>query len=197
MDLLIYIAQGIGLALAAGLRPFLPALLAGALAGAGVVLDFAHTSFAFLQSAIFLLAIVVLLALAFVAQHRVGAERFERGPGGAAVAGLGLGLGAVLFAAVLAQHHDAWWPGLLGGLACAAFAQLATRGLLARARARLGDSAAREAVAVYADAASLLIAAIGVFAWPLSYVLLALFGRLLWAERRREGEKFAGLRVLR
>jgi hypothetical protein len=197
MNLAIYIGQGIGLALAAGLRPFLPALLAGALAGADVELDFAHTNFAFLQSRLFLLAVVVVLCLSYLLQHRLGSERFHSGPAGAALSGLSLGVGAVLFAAVLDQHGDAWWPGILGGLACAALTQAATRGVLARARGRLVDAAAREAVAVYTDGASLLAAAIAVFAWPLSYVMLVGVVWLLWAGRRREGQKFAGLRVLR
>jgi hypothetical protein len=196
-QLVLHIGQGIGLALAAGLRPFTPALLAGALAGANVMVDFKHTDYSFLQSGWFLLVVAVLLAAAFIAQRRLGAERFEQGPLGAAVAGAGLGLGAVLFAAVLAQHHEDSWPGLLGGLAAAGLVQAATRGLLARARRRLADSAAREAVAVYAEAVALLVAALAIFASPLSYLAVVMFVWLWLGARRRGEQKYAGLRVLR
>jgi hypothetical protein len=197
MNLIFYIGQGIGLAAAAGLRPFLPALLAGALASGDVFLEFDHTDYSFLQNDVFLLAVVLVAATAFLLQRRFGSELMNKGKAAAVVDGLGLGLGAVLFAAVLAQHHDLAWPGLIGGLLCAGLAQLATRGLLSRARARLKQGAERDAVAAYTDAASLVLAALAVFAGPISFVAVGLFGRLLWGERRRSGEKFAGLRVLR
>ena len=52
MKLALDILQGLGLASATGLRPFLPALLAGALASGDVGLDFDGTAFAFLESPI-------------------------------------------------------------------------------------------------------------------------------------------------
>ncbi len=175
----------------------MPALLAGSLAGEKVVLNFKATDYSFLQSAWFLLAIVIALALSFLLQRRLGPERLERGGIGAAVAGLGLGLGAVLFAAVLAQHHETAWIGLPAGLACAALAQFAVRPLLARTRTRLTDGAAREALTLYVDAAALALAALAVFAPPVSILALLALLRLLLAGRRRDGEKYAGLRVLR
>jgi hypothetical protein len=197
MDLLLYIGQGLGLAIAAGLRPFLPALVAGALARGDVLLDFDHTRYSFLESTWFLLAVVVAMAAAMLAQRRLGPERFEHGPLGAALAGAGIGLGALEFAAVLAQHHDSAWPGLAGGLAAALLAQRAARPLLARTRARLADGAAREAVSAYVDAVALAIAALAVFAPPLSYLAVLFFARLQLGGKRREGEKYAGLRILR
>jgi uncharacterized protein DUF4126 len=203
MNTILYIGQGAGLAAAAGLRPFFPAVLAGAVAADDLglthrlALDFAHTDYSFVQSTIFILVAVILLAAAFALQRRLGAERFESGPVGSSIAGLGLGLGAVLFAAVLAEHGDSPWVGLIGGLACAGLAQLASRGLLARTRARLAEGAARDALTVYVDAVALLLAALAVFVPPVSYLALAFFARLLYAARRREGEKYAGLRILR
>jgi len=203
MNTILYIAQGAGLAAAAGLRPFLPAVLAGVVASDDLglthrlALDFAHTDYSFLQSAVFLLAVVILLGLAFAIQRRLGAARFEAGPAGAAVAGAGVGLGAVLFAAVLAEHHDSPWIGLAAGLCCAGLAQAASRGLLARTRARLAEGVARDALAVYVDAVALVLAALAIFAPPVSYLALAFFARLLVGARRREGEKYAGLRILR
>ncbi|MEA2298495.1 MAG: hypothetical protein QOF77_1431 [Solirubrobacteraceae bacterium] len=203
LNLILYIGEGAGLACAAGLRPFLPALAAGVLAGAGlelyrgVGLDFAHTDFSFLQSTGFLLAVVVLLAASLLALRTLGAERFEEGPSGAAVAGLGIGLGAVLFAAVLAEHHDSPWPGLVAGALCATLAQFAARGLLARTRARLAAGAARDALTVYVDGVALLLAAVAVFLPPASFLALAFFARLLLGARRRAAEKYAGLRILK
>ena len=66
MHLVFDICQGIGVAAAVGMRPFLPALVAGALAAADVGIDFERTEFSFLQSVLFLLALascVVVLAL--------------------------------------------------------------------------------------------------------------------------------------
>jgi hypothetical protein len=203
LNSILYIAQGIGLAAAAGLRPFFPALVAGVVAADDLglthklALDFSHTGYSFLQSTVFLLAVVVLLGLAFFLARRLGAERFETGPVGSALAGAGLGVGALLFAAVLAEHHDSPWIGLAAGLLCAGLAQLAARGPLARARARLVEGATRDAVAVYVDAAALLLAAFAIFLPPVSFVALAFFARLLYGTRRREGEKYAGLRILR
>lgn len=197
MNEFLHITEGMGLAAAAGLRPFLPALLAGSLAGEKVVLNFKATDYSFLQSAWFLLAVAAALALSFLLQRRLGPERLERGPVGSAVAGLGLGLGAVLFAAVLAQHHDAAWVGLPAGLLCAAIAQLAVRPLLARTRTRLADGAAREALTLYVDGAALVLAALAVFVGPISILALLAFARLALAGRRKDGEKYAGLRVLR
>ena len=64
------ITQGMGLAGAAGVRPFLPALLSGALARADLGLDFEHTRYAFLESTWFLVAVVVLLIITVVIERR-------------------------------------------------------------------------------------------------------------------------------
>jgi hypothetical protein len=203
MNLILYIAQGAGLAAAAGLRPFLPGLIAGVVAAddLGVThdlaLDFAHTDYSFLQSTFFLLVVVIALGAAFAAQHRLGAERFENGALGSAVAGAGIGLGALLFAAVLAEHSDSPWIGLIAGLCCAGLAQAASRGLLARTRTRLAEGSARDALAVYVEAVALVLAVLAIFAPPVSFLALVFFARLLYGARRRDGEKYAGLRILR
>src|SRR5258708_28989334 len=54
------IFQGIGVAAAIGIRPFLPALGTGALAAGDVELHFDHTDFSFLQGAPFLRALAAL-----------------------------------------------------------------------------------------------------------------------------------------
>jgi hypothetical protein len=65
------------------------------------------------------------------------------------------------------------------------------------ARARLPDRSAREALTIYLDAAALLFAALVALLHPLGYVLLILLAVLLLRTRRRAGEKYAGLRILR
>src|SRR5215204_2857768 len=58
MTLFLAICLGIGLALGVGLRPFLPALLVGALASADVGIDFDGTDLSFLEDPYFLLALL-------------------------------------------------------------------------------------------------------------------------------------------
>jgi hypothetical protein len=200
-----YIGLGAGLAAACGLRPFLPALLAGALASSGALgVSFAHR-FHFLQSGWWLLAAALALALSYALQLLLGlaptldpSDRKQRGgPLAASLTGLGLGAGAVLFAGTLAAHGDAWWPGLLGGLFVAGLAQRASWPVIARARARLTDRPAREALTVYLDAAALVFAALVALLHPLGYVLIALLAWFAWRGRARGDEKYAGLRILR
>ena len=59
MDFVLDLLQGVGIAAAVGIRPFLPVLLAGALASGDLGLDFDGTDFAFLESWPFLLAAVL------------------------------------------------------------------------------------------------------------------------------------------
>ena len=197
MDVLLHIGQGLGLALAAGLRPFFPALLAGGLASAGATLHVRHGDYAFLGSTAFLVVVAVALVALYALARVLEPRRLEEGPVGAAVAGIGIGVGAVLFAATLASHHDLAWPGLIGGAAAAFLSQAALRPILARSRARLESRAEREGVALVADLATAVVAALALFLSPLSYLLLAFEARLLVTGRRRAGEKYAGLRILR
>jgi len=193
MRYLLDILQGAGLAGATGIRPFLPALGAGALASADLGVDFDGTQFSFLEAQGFLLALVVaLIVSAVLVRRRPAAEgRVE-----AALAGIGIGLGALLCAGSLDDRHAAWWPGLLVGAACAALASTAVRALLVRTRARL-DAGARAALPAYAEGAGLVLAVLVVLAPPLALVALAFFAFLLLRGRRREGERYAGLRILR
>jgi hypothetical protein len=192
LQLLIDILQGAGLAGAAGIRPFLPALVAGALATADVGIDYEHTPFAFLEQPGWLLGVVLVLIAVVIAQRR----NFAEGPIESALQGIGIGLGALLFAATLADHSDIWWPGLLAGGLCAALAMAATRSLVTRVRARLDDEA-RGALPVYLEGTAVLLAGLSVVAAPISVLALGFFAFLLRGGKRREGEKYAGLRILR
>jgi hypothetical protein len=191
VKLLLDILQGMGVSAAAGLRPFLPTLLVGALAADDLGVDFDGTQFAFLESTWFLLAVSVALAVSMLLRRRL-----ETPAGEAALGGIGLGLGALLFAGTLDDRHATWWPGIIGGLVCAFIAQQGARSLFTRTRARL-DAEAAGALFLYAEAAALLIAGLSVLIPPVSILAVAFFVWLRLGGRRREGEKFAGLRILR
>jgi hypothetical protein len=185
------IMQGMGVSAATGVRPFLPTLLVGALAADDLGVNFTDTDFAFLESGWFLLVIVVALVLTTLFR-----ARFETPTGEAALSGIGLGLGALLFAGTIADHYSTWWPGIIGGLICAFIAQQGTRSLLTRTGARL-DAEAAGMLFLYAEAAALLIAGLAVLIPPVSIIVVVFFAWLRVGGGRREGEKYAGLRILR
>jgi hypothetical protein len=97
---------------------------------------------------------------------------------------------------VLADNGEEVWVGLVFGPLCAALAWVAIGGLVERVRTRLEpDQAAL--LSAYADGAALILAAIAVFLPPLAYLAIPGFVLLILGGRRREGEKYAGLRILR
>jgi hypothetical protein len=190
------IFQGIGIAAAVGIRPFLPALVAGALAAGNVELHFNHTDYSFLQSWGFLLVMVLAAAALAVAERRMGRERADTNQVATVLGVIAAVLGALFFAGSLARGHYAAWPGWIGGVICAAVGIAATRPLFARVRARL-DRDAAGAIPLYAEGIAILLAALSVVAPPVGLIGLALLVWLLLAGRRREGQKYAGLRILR
>ena len=182
---------GMGLAGATGVRPYLPPLLAGALARGDIGIDFDGTDWSFLESTGFLLAVVAVGVIAYLM------ERSDMGRAIEIFSGvLGIVLGAMLFAGALADGGTDAWVGLIAGPVCAFLGWRAVGGLVERARRRLEGGAAALMTA-YADGAALLLAAIAVFVPPLSILAILAFVVLLFGGRRREGEKYAGLRVLR
>jgi uncharacterized membrane protein len=195
MKLALDILQGLGLASATGLRPFLPALLAGALASGDVGLDFDGTAFAFLESPVWLLVLAVALIATVFTRKLLESPRGE-----AALAGIGIGLGALLCAASIDDRHDTWWYGLLAGALVALLSSSVSRSLFARVRARFtsaGDAQAAAALPWYGEAAGLLIAGASVLFPPLALLAIGFFIALLVTGRRRTDQKYAGLRILR
>jgi hypothetical protein len=183
--------QAFGLGLAVGVRPFLAVLVAGALATANAGVDFDGTAFSFLEQPWWLAAMAAALLLSFLARARL-----ESPPWPAAIAGLSIGLGGVLGGGTLDDRLTTWWPGVLVGIAGAVLSNAATRDLLARTGRRL-DAQARGALPVYAEGTAALVAAAAILLPPLALVAAAFFAWLLAGGRRREGEKYAGLRILR
>ncbi|MEA2145533.1 MAG: hypothetical protein QOG59_1120 [Solirubrobacteraceae bacterium] len=196
MHLVFDIFQGIGIAAAIGIRPFLPALVAGALAAGNVELHFSHTDYSFLQSWPFLLVLALGATALALAERRLSRDRADSAPVVAILGLIGAVLGALFFAGSLARGHYAAAPGLVGGVICAAIGIAATRPLFARVRARL-DRDAAGAVPLYAEGIAIVFGALSVLAPPVGVIGLALLLWLLVGGRRREGQKYAGLRILR
>jgi hypothetical protein len=194
--LLLDILQGAGVAGAAGLRPFLPALVSGGLAIANIGVDYDGTEFAFLESPVFLVLIALAAAVSLGLERRGDGSALETGTLGAFYGGVALGLAALLCAGTLDDRHDTWWYGIPLGLACAGLAQAAARDLFGRVRGRL-DREAGAALPVYAEAAALLAAFATILFPPVAIVVLGFLAWLLIGSRRRAEQKYAGLRILR
>jgi Na+-translocating ferredoxin:NAD+ oxidoreductase RnfA subunit len=193
MHYLLDLLQGLGIAAGIGIRPFLPTLLVGALAAGNLGVDFDGTSFSFLEKPGFLLAVVVLVAVLGFLERRRGPEL------GALVyvlAAIALALGALQAAGSIADRSSTWWPGLIVGVAAAALGFAAARSLFGRVRARL-DADAAAALPLYAEAAAVAAAGLSVLLPPLAVLVAAGLAWLLLGGRRRAGEKYAGLRILR
>ena len=193
MDLVLALLQGIGIAAAVGVRPMLPVLLAGALASRDIGLDFDGTDFAFLESWPFLLA-VALGAAALVLVERTGID--ERRPLVFSLAVACVVLGVLEASGSLADEGHSIIPGVVLGAGAAVLGFVAARNLFMRVRRRL-DPEAASALPVYAEGAALAAAGLSILFPPLAILVLAALGWLLLGGRRREGEKYAGLRILR
>jgi hypothetical protein len=81
-------------------------------------------------------------------------------------------------------------------VACAVLGYAAARSLFTRVRRRL-DGEAAGALPVYAEGAAVIAAGLSILFPPLAVLVLAGLAWLLLGSRRRSGEKYAGLRILR
>ncbi|MGN6872216.1 MAG: DUF4126 family protein [Solirubrobacteraceae bacterium] len=194
MHLVFDICQGIGVAAAVGIRPFLPALVTGALAAGNVEIHFNHTDYSFLQSWPFLLAMGLCVALGLTIVATLGAR--NRSAAETVIAVISLALGALFFAGSLARGHYAAWPGLIGGVVCAAVGIAASLPLLRRVRTRLDAEAAR-ALPLLAECAAAVAAGLSVIAPPVGAIVFIVLIWFLVAGQRRGEQKYAGLRILR
>jgi hypothetical protein len=187
------IGQGAGLSGASGVRPFLPALLAGALARGNTGLDFGGTDFSFLEAPWFLVVVLALAVAAYALQRRGESVLLDR-----ALLLLGLVLGALLFAGSLADEGYTSWPGLIGGVACAALGYFALALFFARARRRVRDSGGAIALLdSYLDGIALVLAGLSILFPPLAFVALVAFLVLIVRSRGEGARKYEGLRSLR
>jgi len=187
--------QAAGIGAAIGIRPWLPALLVGALAAGNLGVDFDGTDFSFLEAAPFLLAMLVGLVLTDVVRRRGGDERFDAGTGLAVLAIIAVVLAALEGGGSLADHHQWVIAGIVVGARAAVLAIVAIPPLFARVRTRLGAEAGL--LPLYREALALAAAGLAVLFPPLAILVLGGLVWLLAGSRRRQGEKYAGLRILR
>ena len=134
---------------------------------------------------------LVLAVAAYAAERARVGRPFEL-----AVSVIGIALGALLFAGVLANAGSRAWPGLIAGAACAALGFAAVARLFTRARRR-ADRSAAALFTVYGDIAALALAALAIFVPPVGLVALVAFVVLAVRSRAGRGEKYEGLRILR
>jgi uncharacterized membrane protein len=191
VDFVLDLLQGAGIAAAIGIRPFLPFVLTAVLAGADVGLDFDGTDFSFLEDWWLVIAVaVVAIGLEFAQRRR------EIPPLVWAGLALCVVLGALVGAGSLADRDEAILPGIIAGALAATLGFYAARSLFGRVRRRL-DPDAQTALPVYGAGAALIAAALSILFPPLAILVLATLAWLLVGGRRRAGEKYAGLRILR
>jgi hypothetical protein len=86
--------------------------------------------------------------------------------------------------------------GIAAGVVGAALAIVAVQPLFARVRSRL-DPGAAGLLPLYREGLALAAAGLSVLFPPLAIVIVGALVFLLAGGRRREGEKYAGLRILR
>jgi hypothetical protein len=194
VEFVLDLLQGAGIAAAIGIRPFLPVLLVGALASADLGIDFDGTSFAFLEEWPFMLATLVLVAAADLATRRQA--NTDTGPVVWLLLALALVLGGLQGAGSLAENDYPVVVGALAGVAAAALGFFAARMLFTRVRRRL-DPDAQSVLPLYGEGAAVGAAGLSVLFPPLAILVIGGLVWLLVGSRRRAGEKYAGLRILR
>ena len=156
MDYLLDLLQGLGIAAAIGIRPFLPTL-AGRRAWPHATSGWTSTtpispSWSRPGSCS---AIVVAVAVLGVIDRRRGADTSGRDPVVVILLVISLVLGALFAAGSIADHYADWWPGLIVGPLAAALGFVAARSLFGRVRARLDDQTAN-ALPLYAEGSALV-----------------------------------------
>jgi hypothetical protein len=113
-----------------------------------------------------------------------------------ALLAMAMALGALIAAGSLADRDHPIVPGIVAGAAAAALGFYAARLLFVRVRRRL-DSDAQAVLPVYGEGAALGAAGASILFPPLAILVVAGLAWLLAGGRRRAGEKYAGLRILR
>jgi hypothetical protein len=190
VDFVLDLLQGAGIAAAIGISPFMPVLLAGALAMGDVGLDFDGTDFAFLEQWWFLALVFVVVLVADFLRRR------ETPPIVWLLLALAVVLGALEAAGSLADRDYSIVPGVVAGVLTATLGFYAALTLFGRVRRRL-DPDAQRALPLYGEGAALVAAGASILFPPLAILVIAGLAWLLVGGRRRAGEKYAGLRILR
>ena len=168
-------------------------------ADAGV--DFDGTDWHWMESWVFL-GILAAIYIAFWVMDRAGKSELIR-PGGRAMEegpyrNICAVAGALLFAGSLADGGETAWPGLVAGAVVGFIGFLALGRLFSRATHRVlaaGDSGTL--LGLGRDLFTIALTVLCVLVDPIGYVVLAASLGLILTARRREGEKYEGLRILR
>ena len=191
MDFVLDLLQGAGIAAGIGIRPFLPFVLTAALASGDLGIDFDGTDFSFLEEWWFVVVVAVVA---------IGLELIERRrpvpPVVCALLAVAVALGALVAAGSLADHDYTVIPGVVAGALAATLGFYAARSLFARVRRRL-DPDSQSALPLFSEGAGLAAVGLSILFPPLAILVIAALIWLLAGSRRRAGEKYAGLRILR
>lgn len=195
MDLFLAICQGLGLALAIGIGGALAALFTSTMASLEAGIDPDGTDYGFISATWLLVLLLAIVVLTVFTRGREAA----RYP----IVALLSAAGALAFAASLAEEGETAWPGLvLGAIATALAALIATDVLdgaisrASRASGEQGADAANTLILAFA-LVGIVIAALALFLPPASLVVAAGLLILALGRRRKAGEKYEGLRILR
>jgi hypothetical protein len=136
------------------------------------------------------------MAVSTYAVRRAGPAGLEVQPWIAVFGTFAVALGMLVAAGSLADDGNSIVAGLVVGALSALLGYVAVRELLVRTRKRL-DADAAGALTLYAEGAALLAAGLSVLFPPLALLVIGALIALLLGGRRRTGEKYAGLRILR
>ena len=135
--------------------------------------------------------ILALVALDYVRERRTGQLDVTY-----LLLAIAVVLGALQAAGSLADNDNPIVPGIVGGALAATLGFFAALSLFIRVRRRL-DAESQAVLPLYGEAAALVGAGLSVLFPPLAILVIAALAWLLLGSRRRAGEKYAGLRILR
>lgn len=196
------IGQGTGLAATTGARPLLPVIVTGVMAHENAGVDFSGTDWSWMESWVFI-AIVAVAFAAFWVMDRAGKSALIRPGGRAPEAGapyvaMCAVAGALLFAGSLADGGETAWPGLVAGAVVGFLGYMALGTMFMRVNRRLSAAGDPGVVLGLArDLATIALTVVVVLTNYVGYAVLLAVLILAATARRREGEKYEGLRILR
>jgi hypothetical protein len=202
------ICQGLGLAIAIGIGGALAALFVSVMASLAAGMNPDGTDYSFIDATWFLVLLVVLVLLSILARGKEAAR--------IPIVLLLAVMGALAFAASLAEEADTAWPGLVAGAIVTGLTALVAsdilEGALRRARnagaGRGGvgrdveggtppEADAANVLVIGFAGAGILLALLALFVPPVSIVAAIAVIAVAVGRRRKSGEKYEGLRVLR
>jgi uncharacterized membrane protein len=174
----------------------------GVLAHEDAGVDFTGTDWSWMESWVFIGILAVLFVAFWIIDREGKSERIR--PGGRAMEAapsypiLCAVAGALLFAGSLADGGETSWPGLVAGAVVGLIGYLGLGLLFMRANQRVmaaGDPGV--VLGLGRDLLTIVLTVVCVLADVVGYVVLLATLVLIFTARRREGEKYEGLRILR